>query len=34
LGQPDRVRAALPAGRAGDECDLALYSSHDALLSV
>ena len=31
LSQPDRVRAALAASRAGDEGDLALYSSHDAL---
>jgi hypothetical protein len=34
LGQPDRVAAALAAGRTGDERDLTLHSScHDWFLS-
>jgi hypothetical protein len=34
LGQPHRVRAALPAGRAGDERDLAFDSTrHRYLIS-
>ena len=28
LGEPNRMTPALPASSTGDECNLALYSSH------
>ena len=34
LGEPDRVTAALPARRSGDESDLALDSSRHGHLAV